>query len=193
VAAIAGVVAFAAWFVLKPEEPRVRPEVLAGELTTTAPWPANADEVESRADAINLPAHGSNLAMHIHSNLQVFIDGQSYPVPVNLGIDQEGGYVASIHTHEASGTVHVESSTVDDFTIGDVFDIWGVRLSETCVGGYCDEGQDTLRLYRNGTEITEPVRGVILEDQSVYVLAYGTEEELPTPIPSSFDFSTIDP
>ncbi len=89
--------------------------------------------------------------------------------------------------------MHIESSTVADFNLGQFFDVWGVRFSQTCLGGYCNASDAKLRVYQGGQEVTVPFRNVPLDDQSVIVVTYGSKDELPDPIPSSFDFSVVQP
>lgn len=37
--------------------------------------------------------------------------------------------MSALHTHDESGTVHVESNTVRNFTLGELLDIWqGLNL-----------------------------------------------------------------
>jgi hypothetical protein len=169
-----------------------RPDQLAGELVTEAPWPANADEAEARSDAIGLPPE-SPIQMHEHSNLQIFVHGQAQAVPTDIGIDRATTppFVASLHTHEDSGTIHMESSVTRTFTLGEFFDIWGVRLSPSCMGAYCNAGQDRLQVFVNGEEFTGSIRDVETNDQDVIVVTFGTPDELPSPIPTSFDFSSV--
>jgi hypothetical protein len=186
------VIAAAVFFFTRDDEPSTRPDVLPGELGSEAPWDANAELAGDRAELIGLPGHEGQLAMHEHVNLQIFVHGEPVEVPTNIGIDEASGDVQSLHTHEDSGTIHLESTVQYDFTLGDVFDIWGVRFEGNCLGGYCDEGDDTLRLFRNGQEITgRTFRDLPLDNQAVFVLAYGTEDELPDPIPSTFDFASV--
>jgi hypothetical protein len=178
----AAVISLAVFWFLRPDEPAERPDTMPGELATQAPWDANVDEAAERAELIGLPPEGTT--MHEHANVQIF---------VNIGIVGSGTSLEalSLHTHEDSGTVHMESETVHDFTLGDFFDVWGVRLTGTCLGAYCEEGDATLRLFADGEELTGPVRDTVLEDETVYVLAYGTDDELPDPIPSTFDFASV--
>ena len=79
-------------------------------------------------------------ALHHHDLLQVYVDGQPVTVPSQVGIDQAEGYLTSLHTHDASGIIHVESPTQRSFTLGQFFDVWGVRLTSTCIGSYCPRG-----------------------------------------------------
>jgi hypothetical protein len=188
---ITAVVAGAILFFTRPSEPATRPDTLPGELTTEAPWPANADQAAARADAIGLPGEGTT--MHEHADVQVFLRGEQTTVPVGIGIDEADGTLQSLHTHSEDGVVHMESATERDFTLGEFFDVWGVRLSATCIGGYCNEGDSTLRVFKDGQGVTGPIRDVVLDDQSVIVVAYGTKAELPDPIPSTFDFSSVQP
>ncbi len=190
IAAVAGVVGAGVFFFTRSSEPTPTGR-LPGLLTSEAPWPANAEQAADRADAIGLPFHGSQLAMHNHANVQVYVNGARQPVPNDIGINQAD--VASIHTHTADGVVHVESSTVADFTIGQFFDIWGVRLTASCLGGHCNGADGQIRVFVDGEPAPSNPREVPLDDRTVVVVTYGTEQELPDPIPSTFDFASIAP
>jgi hypothetical protein len=166
---------------------------LPGLLRTDAPWPANAAQAQARAEAIDLPRHGPTLALHHHADVQIFVHGQPEPIPVSVGIDENSGYIASIHTHTGDGVVHVESSTRADFTLQQFFDVWGVRLTDRCLGAYCDDGTNRLEVWQDGRRVAGDPGSAPLDDHSVIVLTYGTRAERPDPIPSSFDFSTVSP
>ncbi|HEX6231044.1 MAG TPA: hypothetical protein VF029_04980 [Actinomycetota bacterium] len=189
IAGIGTVIALGVFWFTRPNEPVERPDTLPGELTSEAPWPANASEAAARADAIGLPPEGTT--QHTHANVQVFVHGERQTVPTDIGIDQSAREVLSLHTHEDSGTIHVESQTRRAFTLGEFFDVWGVRLDGDCLGAYCDDDQNRLWVFVDGEEASGPPRDVVLDDEAVIVLAYGTEEELPDPIPSVFDFASV--
>ena len=192
---VGAVLSLAVFWLVRPDEPTVRPDELPGELRTEVPWAANAAQADERARLIELPAEGAT--MHEHANVQVFVHGEQVDVPTDIGVDRDADPpdVQSLHTHEGSGTVHMESQSIYPFTLGEFFDVWGVRLSEsqteTCLGGYCEDGESTLRVFEEGVELDGPIRDVRLLDQTVYVLAFGTEDEIPDPIPSSFDFASV--
>jgi hypothetical protein len=183
-------VAAAFLFITRPKE-TTPTSALPGLLTTEAPWDANAAQSAARASAIGLPAEGSTL--HIHSNLQVFVHGQPETVPVDIGISGTTGQ--SLHTHDTSGTIHMESSVARTFRLGELFDVWGVRLRSTpsCLGAYCNDGLNTLQVFVNGQEQTGDPTQIAMNDQDVIVVTYGTPDELPNPIPSTFDFASISP
>ena len=186
---IALVVAVGVFVFTNRNESPASPGALPGLLKTEAPWPANADESAARADALRLPAEGTT--MHEHANVQVFVNGTQQPVPMNIGIDEATGTIQSIHTHDQTGTVHLESSQARTFTLGEFFGVWGVRLTPSCVGGYCNDQANRLRVFVDGQESTGDPREIALDDQSVIVVTYGTQKQLPDPIPSTFDFSSV--
>ena len=83
-------------------------------------------------------------------DLDLFVHGRRVPVPAGIGIDARDGFISPIHTHDSSGIVHVESPDVRTFTLGEVFGVWGVRLTRRCLGGYCANGAARLRVYVDG-------------------------------------------
>jgi hypothetical protein len=164
---------------------------LPGELTTEAPWDANAAKSAARATALGLPAEGTT--MHEHADVEIFVHGAKEPVPTDIGIDASKGTIQSIHTHDDTGLVHLESSQSREFTLGEFFGVWGVRFTPSCLGAYCNEGNNRLQVFVDGKEVSGSLQDVRLDDQAVIVVTYGTPSELPDPIPSSFDFSSINP
>ena len=167
------------------------PGALPGELTTEAPWPANAAKSAARATALGLPPEGTT--MHEHANVQIFVHGQNERIPTDIGIDPAAGTIQSIHTHDDTGLVHLESSESREFTLGEFFGVWGVRFTPSCLGAYCNDGDNRLQVFVDGDEVTDNLQDVQLDDQTVIVVTYGTAAELPDPIPSTFDFSSINP
>lgn len=113
--------------------------------TDAPPWAAPAD-VTARAKAAGLSmltAEGE--ALHIHEHLTVTVDGRPVQVPALLGIDEAAQRIAAIHTHDATGIVHVESPVVKTFRLGQVFTEWDVALAPGRVGPYAD-GRDGDRV-----------------------------------------------
>jgi len=79
------------------------------------------------------------MLMHIHPSLYLNLDGKPYMVPQNVGIDPDlwknhslDKYgmrgMAPVHTHTADGMIHVESTVVRNYTLGEFFDVWGFDL-----------------------------------------------------------------
>lgn len=67
--------------------------------------------------------HSVSLSMHIHPVISIFVDNQPVAIAANIGVDPT--CMKAIHTHDESGTLHVEYPTQHDFTLGDFFANWG--------------------------------------------------------------------
>ena len=184
-------VAAGVFFFTNRNEPDTSAVALPGELTTKAPWDANAAESAARATALGLPAEGTT--MHEHAAVKILVHGKNERIPTDIGIDTAAGTIQSIHTHDDTGLVHLESSQSREFTLGEFFGVWGVRFTPSCLGAYCNEGNNRLQVFVDGDEVTDDLQDVQLDDQTVIVVTYGTAAELPDPIPSTFDFSSINP
>lgn len=179
-----GVIALLVSMSGRADEPadEASPGELPGMLLTEAPWPANTDELPDRLAVLDLPAEG--VAQHLHVPLYVFVNGEVVTVPANMGISATA--VSPLHTHDELGTLHVESAEARDFTLGQAFDVWGVRLTQECLGGYCAGGDAQMRVFSGGREAKGDLRGIVLEDTSAVVVTFGTEQDVPDPVPSGF-------
>jgi hypothetical protein len=156
-----------------------------GILATTAPWPPNTEEMPQRVARLGLPGPGE--ALHIHSRLELYVHGQKVPVPAEIGITSD--ITSPLHTHDATGVIHVESSEQRTFTLGEFFDVWGVRLTQSCLGAYRGGDEGTLRVFVNGEPILGSIRTLPLRNETEIVLTFGRQSELPEPIPSQFSFA----
>jgi hypothetical protein len=87
------------------------------------------------------------LVFHIHAHLATFVNGAQRAVPAGIGIPgavfqdtPQGKFVGSgscfywLHTHAASGVIHIESPVHRTYTLGDFFDEWGQPLGPNQVG-----------------------------------------------------------
>jgi hypothetical protein len=79
---------------------------------------------------------GAKMVLHSHPLLNITVDGNPIVIPKNVGVDEslwkdhsidkygmEG--MTPLHTHDTSGTIHVESNTNRAYTLGQFLDIWG--------------------------------------------------------------------
>tara|TARA_B100000941_G_scaffold286926_1_gene261264 strand:+ start:1862 stop:2449 length:588 start_codon:yes stop_codon:yes gene_type:complete len=83
----------------------------------------------------------SNLGRHDHSMLSIYINGEQTEIPTNLGINtdicnQEGASMHTVHTHDDTGRLHIETAANVDMPLGVFFDIWGVHFNETGIFDY---------------------------------------------------------
>lgn len=165
------------------------PGVVPGLLTTTAPWPVDTANLRTRLSAIGLHALSQEgTALHIHQHLDLYIDGAAVAIPAGIGINEQAQFIAEIHTHDTSGIIHVESPTVQSFTLGEFFDVWGVRFSNECIGGYCNAESKSLRVYVNGALYQGDPRAITLTPHEEIAIVYGDSTHTPAKIPSSYTF-----
>jgi len=123
--------------------------------------------------------------MHIHVHLSISIEGRNFAVPSDVGINRELWIdhglddfnpegMSSLHTHDSSGTIHVESTVVRNYTLGEFFDVWGVRFDDKCISDYCSNDNDALRAYVNGNQISDP-RDYVLGDGDELLVELGSK------------------
>jgi hypothetical protein len=111
------------------------------------------------------------IIMHFHPHLSLMIDGKSATVPSQIGIDKslwkdhsldqygmqamsDGmSGMAPLHTHDASGTIHVESDIIRNYTLGEFLNIWGGL----------DTNSKTVKATIDGKPVSD-YRNIILRD-----------------------------
>ncbi len=169
--------------------PATAAAALPGMNAGAPPWPAETANLLARLNAIGLPALTSEgTVLHIHQHLDIIIDGTPVTVPADIGINATAGFLSEIHTHDASGVIHVESPTNRTFRLGEFFDIWGLRFDSSCIGGECSGGGRTLAVFVNGHRVSGDPRQVILAEHQEIAIIVGTPDQLTNP-PSTFDWA----
>ncbi len=166
----------------------VNPVELPGIQKGEAPWFPETNNLKDRLKAIGLPALSlEGTALHIHQHIDIFINGKQIDIPEGIGIN-EPAFISPVHTHDTTSIIHVESPTVQTFTLGQFFDIWGVLFTNDCIGGYCKGDNKSLKVYSNGKLMEGDVRNLALESHQEIVVTFGEDKSQPSPIPSSFSF-----
>jgi hypothetical protein len=97
--------------------------------------------VSQTADEFQLEEVHANpsLVMHTHTRLELQRSGQALQIPAEIGISSDlwhdhsldhfgpsRGLLAPLHTHDTSGTIHIESVVVRNYTLGEFLSIWGM-------------------------------------------------------------------
>jgi len=72
---------------------------------------------------------------HQHTHVSVFLNGEQLSFPAMVGF-VTGSSPASdchypLHTHDKSGLIHQHGTSPQNFTLGQVFQVWGQPLSTT--------------------------------------------------------------
>jgi len=168
----------------------VDPDTLPGIQISQAPWQPELNHLRDRLNIIGLPALPSEgTVLHSHQHIDIFINGKTVPVPKGIGINEQERFITLIHTHDPNAIIHIESPTAGTFFLGQFFDIWGVRFTSKCIGSYCADQQNSLKVFINGEAVTGDPRLIELAPHQEIVIAYGTPKELPNPIPSQYQFT----
>jgi hypothetical protein len=163
---------------------------LAGVQDAPPPWTAgNEDGLEARLRTLGLPAlTAEGQVLHIHQHLDVLVDGDPVEVPAGIGIDANQQFISELHTHDATGIMHVEAPKRDAFTLGQFFSVWGVPLSASQLGGLRTGDGKQLRVWVNGNAVSGDPAKVVLASHQEIVVAYGAPSSMPKDPPSSFAF-----
>ncbi len=166
-------------------------ESLPGALKTPPPWPRNEGTLQQRLRAIGLdPLTEEGQVVHIHQHLDLFVDGEPVEVPGDIGIGPQSAFISDLHTHASypPGIIHVESPTQRQFTLGQFFAVWGVPLSATSIGSLRETAAKKLSVFVDGEPVTADPTRIILAERQEIVIAYGTEAQLPDPVPATYDW-----
>lgn len=165
------------------------PFTLPGIQTSTSTWPSELGNLAERMAMESLPQLTmEGEVLHIHQHLDIFVNGQSVPVPVDIGRDETKPWLSPIHTHDARGVIHVESPYKATFTLGEVFDVWGLAFTANQIGGYKANATSSLKIYVNGELYTADPRALALDAHQQITIVYGTAAQAPATIPSSYTF-----
>lgn len=96
--------------------------------------------------------HGG-LGMHIHPRLAIQIDGQNRDIPANVGVTP--GCMRPIHTHDDSGTLHVEFPGQQEVPLEWFFRLWEQPFTDTQILDRAIGADDLVRVTVNGAEVQE--------------------------------------
>jgi hypothetical protein len=158
-------------------------------------WPAPKDPMERTRLAGLVPEVNEHLQYHVHSHLDVFVEGRHMEVPAGIGIDttdpkvqkgqlQDGSdayggitkcpkvCISPLHTHAHLGVLHTETSKRVPNRLGQFFVEWGVRLDAKCVGSYC-KPKTPILVYVNGKPYSGDPRQILLQDKSEIAVVIG--------------------
>lgn len=152
----------------------------------TPPWPVPADPMPGiRAAGLTTGPMGT--ADHYHAHLDIFVDGKPVPVAANIGIEPSGA-MSALHTHDERGVIHVEAHTKGDtYTLGQVFQQWGVALSDTQIGALKTGNGKTLTAYEGGTKVPGNPAAIVIKAHQQIALVYGVPDPSFTP-PATYQF-----
>ncbi|HEY0755431.1 MAG TPA: hypothetical protein VGD98_15850 [Ktedonobacteraceae bacterium] len=119
---------------------------------------------------------------HVHAYITMFINGQPSPLPANLGIAQASTGTSTcyywLHTHDASGVLHIESPVNEVFTFGQLRDEWDQQFVSL---GFAPELLLTSgwTIWVNGQKYNGSLSSVPLAAHNIITLAYNSPKAKP--------------
>ena len=114
----------------------------------------------------------NGLVTHTHVSLSIEIDGEQYPVGPNVGISDsmcEG--MRGVHTHDDSGTLHIETPSPMDAPLGAFFQIWGKEFSESQIIDSIVDKNTEIVMFVNG-ESSDQFGSYLMQDGDVIEIVY---------------------
>ncbi len=105
------------------------------------------------------PCVTATLVYHWHADLIVHSGPDPVVVPADIGLTAT--CAEPLHTHDASGQIHIETDVNRLYSIGDFFRVWGKSFDSP------------NQMVVNGTAVT-PSASVILYDQETVHLYYAS-------------------
>lgn len=106
---------------------------------------------------------------HVHPHLQIFVNGQKQDIPANIGDSLI--CLHPIHTHDSSGTIHVESPEPRDFTLADFFAVWGKVFNQNQILDSVVDGSHIIKVTVNGAPV-DTYENTVLHDEDQIVISY---------------------
>ena len=157
-----------------------------GIVVTTSKIPLQANAAPT-IDGIQCNP-SEKFVLHNHVHIDIFINGQRYIVPSQVGILPER-CIYWLHTHDDSGIIHIESPVVKNYTLGQFFDIWNKKFNNSQIFDNVANGKNnnTLSVYVNGQKVSNGAnyRDIKLNEQDQIAIVYG---KAPTSIPTKYEF-----
>ena len=103
---------------------------LLGESDGSPPF-STADERHALANDC-IGSHDGGLAEHYHATVRISVLGQDIAVPDDVGLNDNGCSMRPLHTHDASGKIHLEFKQQGvEAPLEAFFDIWGKHMDST--------------------------------------------------------------
>jgi len=107
--------------------------------------------------------------LHVHAHIALFDHGKQIQIPSGVGIASSTRCLYWVHTHDATGIIHIEAPIFRAFTLGNFFDIWGQPLSTTHIAMFTG----TVKSYVNGALYDADPRGIPLRAHQQITLEVG--------------------
>ncbi|HET9949426.1 MAG TPA: hypothetical protein VFQ22_10935 [Longimicrobiales bacterium] len=148
-------------------EPADTVDLVEGTTIGTEVFPIGNTAQGGQGDPVGGIGCIDDVAAHYHAHLSLFVEGERIAIPAAVGavdpvfannLVTGAACLYWIHTHDATGLIHIEPPAPGEFTLGDFFDIWGQPLSANQVATYSGE----LSVFVDGVRYEGDPREIVL-------------------------------
>ena len=125
-------------------------------------------------------AVSEQIAYHIHAHLSLYDDGRQIALPRGIGIVPprvvQNGFVVGgrafywLHTHDATGIIHIESPVHRLYSLGQFFAVWGEPLTSRNAAGM----RGSVHAFLDGRPYHGSLRTIPLTAHAEITLEVGT-------------------
>ena len=124
---------------------------------------------------------------HIHAHLDLFVNEKIVTIPAGIGI-KPNECLYWLHTHDATGVIHIESPQQMGFTLGQFIEVWDNTAGISPKFGELTNSNKDLKIFVNGTEIHDTFDKIMISAHDEIVIVSGN---MPATIPSSYPFGRL--
>jgi hypothetical protein len=183
---IAAVVIIAAFVAFAVINPRLHPSQNQNSAAQSQPTEAIFNSAYPPVDSIFCDQL-EQTAVHYHALVYIYINGQQVQVPQGVGIASDSSCYYWMHTHDASGVIHMEAPSGRDFTLGNFFDIWSTKFTQL---GYHNELSSAAgwTVYIGSQKYNGDFHNIVLKSHMIVTLAYNSPSVRPNTI---FNWGTL--
>jgi hypothetical protein len=138
---------------------------------SSASTPADTNAQQSLNPAVdNVQCNASEqLTYHVHAHLSIYINGKAVPVSQYIGITNACFYW--LHTHDASGVIHIEAPQQMTFTLGNFLHLWKQQFGQLQYPTQLDSTSG-WQAYVDGKPYTGDFNAIALNPHALITLAY---------------------
>lgn len=148
-----------------------------------APIAVASQKTSSTTPIDGIPCTSEMLSYHVHAHLDINYLGRPVIVPAYVGI-RDKTCLYWLHTHDATGIIHIEAPHKVNKILGNFFDVWGQPLSRQRVATETVPAGKSMKVWVNGKLFTRDPRSIVLKTHERITIDVGP----PFPGPQPFTF-----